>query len=233
MAARNANCLVCGEPLAYFEQAQPVACAVCGKQETGHSLCVAGHYVCDACHRAQGVGFIMEACRASDAVDPIALASAIMAAKEVYPNGPEHHSLVGAVLLTCYRNAGGTIDLNAALDELRTRSMQVPGGTCGFWGCCGAAMSAGQFCSIIAGATPLTPEPWAATARLASRIMGRLADIGGPRCCKRSSFAAIEEAVGHVADAYGVQMSLPERITCTFMDGNAECLGRDCPFFPA
>ena len=121
---------------------------------------------------------------------------------------------------------------DAALDELRSRSMQVPGGTCGFWGCCGAAVSAGQYYSIISGSTPMTQDPWAATARLTSNIIGRLADVGGPRCCKRTGFAAIEEAARYTAETTGIAMELPERTTCTFMANNAECRKRDCPFFP-
>ena len=48
MSAGKGICLVCGEPLAYFEEAQDVTCQICGKKETGHSVCVEGHYVCDA-----------------------------------------------------------------------------------------------------------------------------------------------------------------------------------------
>lgn len=233
LGAGKGNCAVCGEPLVYSERAQAVTCAVCGKQESGHSVCADGHYVCDACHRAGGVDLIMEACARSGSTDPVALAQELMADRALYPNGPEHHSLVGAVLLAAYRNAGGALDLDAALAELRQRSMQVPGGTCGFWGCCGAAVSAGQFYSIVCGSTPMTQEPWAATARLTSRIIGKLADVGGPRCCKRTSFTALAETVDYVADTLGVRMERPERIACTFMAGNAECRGRSCPYFPA
>lgn len=206
--------------------------AICGKVEDGLLTCAEGSLRLRRLHRAKGVDFVMETCRASDSTNPIELAQSIMRDKSIYPNGPEHHSLVGAVLLTCYRNAGGDIDLDAALDELRSRSMQVPGGTCGFWGCCGAAVSAGQYYSIISGSTPMTQDPWAATARLTSNIIGRLADVGGPRCCKRTGFAAIEEAARYTAETTGIAMELPERTTCTFMANNAECRKRDCPFFP-
>lgn len=232
MGAQNANCAVCGSRLEYFEEAQPVTCVVCGKKETGHSICVDGHYVCDGCHRRGGVDTIMSVCAHSDSAEPIAIAQRIMADASIYPNGPEHHSLVGAVLLSAYKNTGADIDLDSSLAELCNRSMQVPGGTCGFWGCCGAAISAGQFYAIISGSTPLTREPWAETARLTSRILGRIADIGGPRCCKRISFISIEEAVRYTAETTGIEMDLPERITCTFMAGNGECRKQDCPYFP-
>ncbi len=232
MSVGKAVCLVCGEPLVYFEEAQEVTCEICGRADTGHSICENGHYVCDACHRAKGVEHVMEVCAHSDSRNPIELAQELMRDKSIYPNGPEHHSLVGAVLLTCYKTCGGDIDLPAALAELKKRSLQVPGGTCGFWGCCGAATSAGQYYSIISGSTPMTKDPWAATARLTSRVIGRLADIGGPRCCKRTGFTAIEESAAYTAETLGIEMELPERTVCTFMARNAECRREECPFFP-
>lgn len=232
MSTGLAICLVCGEPLDYFEEAQEVTCHICGKKETGHSICTAGHYVCDACHRTGGVDWIMAHCLQSASKDPVAIAMELMDDKSIFPNGPEHHTLVGAALMTAYKNAGGDIDLEKALAELRTRSLQVPGGTCGFWGTCGAATSAGQFYSIVAGSTPMTRDPWARTQRLTSIILGRLADLGGPRCCKRTGFTAIQVTAGYVAETLGVRMDMPDRITCTHFPRNLECLKKDCPFFP-
>ncbi len=225
-------CLVCGEPLRYFEAAQEVTCEECGRVETAHAICQSGHYVCDQCHRARGVEHVLATCATSDLRDPIALAQQIMADDALYPNGPEHHTLAGAVLLTTYRNAGGALDLSAALVELRRRSLTVPGGVCGYWGTCGAAISAGMYCSIVLGATPMTPGPWGQTARLTSRILDHLADVGGPRCCKRSTFIALQEAAAYTAETMGVTMELPAQVTCTFMARNAECLRTACPFFP-
>lgn len=233
MAIGNANCLLCGAPIVYADEAQEVTCAVCGKTEMGHCTCSEGHYVCDSCHREKGVAYILEACRASDSRNAVELAQEMMADRSIYPNGPEHHTMIGAALLTAYKNAGGEVDYERALEEMKGRSLQVPGGTCGFWGVCGAAASAGQFYSIISGSTPMTRDPWAATARLTSNIIGRLADVGGPRCCKRTGFIALEEATRYANETMDAEMELPERIACTFMADNDECLRRDCPFFPA
>lgn len=238
MPAKRANCLVCGEPIAYWEQAQEVVCVICGKKETGHSICTAGHYVCNACHRAEGVNYIIGLCTKSTSTNPIAIMNEAMDDKSVYPNGPEHHTLVGAALIAAYANAGGkdpaddAVDKNAALAELRTRSLQVPGGTCGFWGTCGAAVSSGQALSILTGSTPLKQEPWAQCQRLTSAILGRMADIGGPRCCKRTSYISVITAVPFINQLLGSEMTLPEEVTCSFFQRNAECRKRDCPFFP-
>ena len=121
----------------------------------------------------------------------------------------------------------------SVLAELQKRSLLVPGGTCGFWGTCGAATSAGQWWSIVSGSTPMTRDPWAQTQRLTSRILGKLADLGGPRCCKRTGFTAILEGVAFAKEMHGVEMETPEKVTCAFYARNAECLKEGCPYFPS
>lgn len=232
MTAGKANCLICGAPLSYSEEAQEVTCVMCGKADMGHSICESGHYVCDACHRQAGVEHIMARCLKSRKTNPIDLAIEIMDDPSIYPNGPEHHSLVGMVLLTAYRNAGAAIDLEAALREMRARSMCVPGGTCGFWGVCGAAASAGQAMSIITGSTPMKVEPWAQCQALTSDILGRLAELGGPRCCKRTGFTAILASAEAIERVSGVHLDLPAVTSCKFYKRNAECLHDRCPYFP-
>jgi hypothetical protein len=233
MTAGKANCLVCGAPLVYSEEAQDVTCILCGKQEQGHSVCENGHYVCDACHREKGVDHIVKTCLATKKTDPIDLAIEIMEDLSIYPNGPEHHSLVGMALLAAYANAGGAIDVDKALGEMRSRSMCVPGGTCGFWGVCGAAASAGQAMSIITGSTPMKAEPWGQCQALTSDILGKLGQIGGPRCCKRTGFTAILISAEHIERATGVHLDVPEHTACTFYKRNAECLHGRCPYFPS
>jgi len=41
-------------------------------------------------------------------------------------HNPVHHILVGSALLTAYKNAGGDIDLEKTLEELKNRARQVP-----------------------------------------------------------------------------------------------------------
>ena len=238
MAATKANCLVCGEPLVYWEEAQEVTCHICGKKETGHSICQDGHYICNDCHRSGGVDYIMGLCARSTSTDPIEIVNEAMNDKSIYPNGPEHHTLVGAALITAYANAGGKnskgepLDKDAALAELKKRSLQVPGGTCGFWGTCGAAVSAGQAMSVLSGSTPMTQEPWAQCQRLTSMILGRMADVGGPRCCKRTSYISLLTAVPYIDMTLGVNMQLPDEVVCAHFARNAECRRAECPFFP-
>lgn len=232
MSAGKANCAICGKPLVYFAEGREVQCAICGKTEVGHSICEDGHYVCDACHRANGVAYAIELCSSSTSKNPVEIFVEAAHNKSIYPNGPEHHTLVGASLLCAYANAGGDIDLDRALEELKKRSLQVPGGTCGFWGCCGAATSAGQAMSIINGSTPMKRVEWSQCQRLTSNILGKLADLGGPRCCKRTGFTALLESIDYIAQVTGVQMEKPETVMCQFCGGNPQCLKMECPYYP-
>ena len=86
--------------------------------------------------------------------------------------------------------------------------------------------------SVLNGSTPMKQEPWAQCQRLTSIILGRMADIGGPRCCKRTGYISTLTAVPYINRELGSGMTLPEEVVCTFFDRNAECRKMDCPFFP-
>ena len=226
-------CLVCGEPLVYYETAREMICVYCGRTFPSNAACEAGHFVCDACHSRKAVENILAYCGSCESRDPVAIAKALMADPFVHMHGPEHHVLVGAALLTAWHNSSGQGDFPAALAELARRGEQVPGGACGFWGCCGAAVSAGIFFSVAAGATPLAGESWGLANRATAAALQAIGDIGGPRCCKRDSFTAILQAAELCRRELGVDMDLPERVVCGFFPQNRECLGRRCPYHPA
>ena len=140
--------------------------------------------------------------------------------------------MVGAALLTAYKNAGGALALEPALREMYSRGMAVPGGACGFWGACGAGISAGQFCAIATQSTPLAREPWGLSNRMTSRALDSIGTVGGPRCCKRDSFLAVLAAVDFASEQLGVKMERTVPV-CTFSPQNNQCLGPRCPFSAA
>ena len=140
--------------------------------------------------------------------------------------------MVGAALLTAYKNSGGDIDLPKALTEMKNRGGSVPGGACGFWGACGAGISSGMFISIISGSTPLAGEPWGLSNRMTAKSLEAIGSVGGPRCCKRDSYLSILSAIDFVKEHFGVEMEKPE-IVCEFSPRNNQCLGKRCPFSKA
>ena len=208
-----------------------MACAVCGRKKRTRAFCVRGHYVCDDCHTL-GLDAVIGLCLAETSRDPAQILEKMMALPFCHMHGPEHHVMVGAALLTAYRNAGGDLDLSPALAEMMRRGRKVPGGACGYWGACGAGISAGMFLSIATEATPLTAEPWGLANRMTSKALLEIGRVGGPRCCKRDSYLSILAAVDFVREELGVPMERPE-IVCTRSAKNNQCIGKRCPFAPA
>ncbi|MDD3201278.1 MAG: DUF5714 domain-containing protein [Bacteroidales bacterium] len=232
MEKKKEACLVCGEELQYFAVDREMECVYCHRKFMSKASCKAGHYVCDECHSKTAVLHIEEFCLKSQSKNPLEIAVKLMEDPYVYMHGPEHHVLVGSALLTAYHNCGGQLDLPAALDEMRARGSKVPGGACGFWGCCGAAVSTGMFVSIATGATPLSNETWGLSNRMTACALHSIGDIDGPRCCKRNAFLAIRDAAKVVDKQLSIKMEMPDSIVCTFYQFNKQCIGKRCPFNP-
>lgn len=234
MPEHHENCLICGAELVYFEKAREMECVRCHRRFMSNAQCANGHYICDACHEEEAVAHIRATCLAErDAVDPIAIADAMMRAPFVHMHGPEHHVLFAAALLAAYDNAGGRLpDRAGAFDELKNRATQVPGGVCGFWGACGAGIATGIFISLVSGATPLSQGAWGMANRMTSQALAAIGAVDGPRCCKRDGYLAMTEAVRFVRENLGVQMAASAPIRCTFLSHNPQCIGRRCPFAP-
>ena len=226
------GCMLCGKPLRYELVAVPRRCSICGEEKLSDAVCEDGHFVCNECHAAGLDQFFVPWLLQSGERDPLRLFEQVVALPQVHMHGPEHHAIVPCVLLTAWHNCGGEGDLKTMLAAALSRGRQVPGGACGFWGVCGAAAGAGIYMSVLTGSTPLNKETWPVPMRLVSRCLECIAETGGPRCCKRTGRLCIREAAAFTAERFGVEMPLGE-IACTYMKENRECIGRQCPFFPA
>lgn len=225
------ECLICGVPLTYLDRDEPMECTVCHKKEDSKTRCVNGHYVCSVCH-TQGMDVVIGLCLRETSKDPIAILERMMAQPFCHMHGPEHHVLVGSALLTAYHNAGGSIDLPAALAEMVSRGKSVPGGACGFWGACGAGISTGIFVSILSNSTPLSEEPFGLSNQMTAKALEQIGTIGGPRCCKRDSLLSVLAAVAFVREQFGIEMEVPD-VVCEYGAQNNQCIGIRCPFSKA
>lgn len=228
---RFSGCMVCGKPLVYEKESRTHTCAVCGRSFDSNCACEDGHFVCDSCHGAASIAFFAPFLLSSGEKDPLKLFEQVIDLPQVHMHGPEHHAIVPCVLLTAYRNNGGELELNAALGEAVRRAKQVPGGSCGYGGVCGAAAGAGIYMSVLLGSSPVHPEAWPIPMRLTADCLNAIAEVGGVRCCKRTGRLAITQAAAFTATWLGVEMPL-EKPVCRFYQENRECLGRDCPYFP-
>lgn len=174
---------------------------------------------------------IVNACLQESSKNPVEIFKRIANQDFIRIHGPEHHVLDGAALLTAFYNAGGKIDLSKSLNELVKRGSQMPGATCGLWGVCGAVNSIGAALSIIDGTGPLSEDAsWGNHMRLTSKALGRLAEVGGPRCCKRDAFLALQEAVDFINDNYGVELER-STIKCSYSGRNEQCIKTRCSFY--
>src|SRR5574344_416784 len=223
---KNEECLICGAPLEYLEKDTLMECALCHKQELSKTHCTKGHYVCNECHTS-GMDSIMAVCLRDTSRNPMVILEEMMSMPFCHMHGPEHHVLVGAALLTAYKNAGGKIELHDALIEMISRGKQVPGGACGYWGACGAAISTGMFVSIVTNNTPLSTDTWHLSNLMTSKALEQVANHGGPRCCKRDSYLSVLAAIDFTKEYLGVEMQNND-VDCTRSKNNNQCIGIKC-----
>ena len=119
------ECLICKAPLEYLEKDILMECEICHKKENSKTRCRQGHYVCNDCHM-QGLDSIIGLCINETSKNPITIIEKMMTLPFCHMHGPEHHVMVGASLLTAFKNAGGDISLHEALIEMINRGKSVP-----------------------------------------------------------------------------------------------------------
>lgn len=174
----------------------------------------------------------MDICLSTDSKDPIKILRMLMKDPDVPFHGPVHHSLVPFSVLTAYRNSGGEIDLLPAMEQAHKRGSIIPAAVCGHWGACGAAIGCGIAFSVITGDGPLAKEIWSKDQVMVSRCLAKIAEYGGPRCCKRDAYLAIPVAAEFFKEHLGIEMEIPGKIKCHISEKNSVCLKEACPFNP-
>ena len=173
---------------------------------------------------------MIEDCLKMNSSNPIEIFITLANKGYIRIHGPEHHILDGARILTAFCHAGGEIDLKEALEKLMTEGLRMPGAACGLWGVCGAVTSIGAALSIIDKTGPLSDDgTWGKHMEYTSTALGRLAKVGGPRCCKRDAFLAFEEAIKFINENYPIKLET-QKIVCGFSEKNEQCINERCPF---
>lgn len=174
---------------------------------------------------------IKNECLKADTKDPIELILYIMKKDCISIHGPEHHILDGSCFLTALHNSGVDFDLNGALDEMIERGKKMPGATCGKWGVCGSAASIGAALSIVHSTEPLSSNQYYKdNLNYVSRALKGIAEVGGPRCCKRNAFISLLTAIDFVNETYGIELPKNKPVCC-FSHKNRQCIKPQCPFF--
>lgn len=169
----------------------------------------------------------------SEYKNPVEIAFEMMKHPDFPMHDYSHHYLVPAVLLTAFRKKGAVSSehFTEELQTIKKRAQSVLPAYCGTHGTCGAAVGVGIFFSVITKTTPLSKETWSLCNRATAEALKEMADIGGPRCCKRNAFLAIRSASKKILEEFQCDLSCPEETECTFSKYNLECLKEDCPFY--
>ncbi len=224
------NCGVCGQPLIYGTEEVKRVCAFCGREYGALIYCPEGHYVCDVCHRRDALAVLRHELDNVTFTSPVKILERVMSHPSVPMHGPEHHAMVPAIIIAAVKNAGYPVPEGAAEKALE-RGSKVPGGWCGFYGVCGAAIGVGTAVSVITGATPLTGQTRSLANEATSFALARMID-GGARCCKRASRSALEAATEFLGTRMDIKLGRDEKIKCRYTKRNRECIGQDCPYYP-
>ena len=224
------GCLICGAPLVYTRQMEPVECVLCHGHFLSNARCENGHYICDSCHEKDALQVIYSFCLHTKQKYPVSIMQELIRFPQIHMHGPEHHVLVGSALLAACKNCGAGFELEPALLAMRERGSQVPGGICGQWGSCGAGISAGITVSILTEATPLSGREWGLANQMTARCLSAIGAIGGPRCCKRDSYTALITAAEFIREHFHIDLETPESIICHMSGRNEQCLGASCPY---
>jgi len=223
------NCGVCGSPLVYGTEEVIRPCVFCGREFNTLIFCPESHYVCDSCHRRAALDVLRDVLNSTSSTNPVDILETVMSHPSVPMHGPEHHAMVPAIIVAAVKNAGYPVP-EGAVEKALDRGEKVPGGWCGFFGACGAAIGVGIAVSVLTGATPLTGKTRALANEATAFALGQMVD-GGPRCCKRASRRALELAVEFLDSRMGITLRTGNKIRCQYVERNRECLRQDCAYY--
>ena len=221
------RCRICAQDL--LEQSSLGICSYCGQEESSDWTCPRGHYTCERCRTACPDDVIERACLHSTSGHPMELVELILHHPALHAYGDEHHTLAAPVILAALRNRGvpGVTDECIRLSMARLKG--IPISVCGTRGDCGAAASTGTVISILRGATPFSDEARTEALRVTAQTLLRIADRGGPRCCKQSVFEAIRCTWERLQGEYNLKALPPH--SCTFAGQLKDCKAARCPYF--
>ena len=65
---------------------------------------------------------------------------------------------------------------------------------------------------------------------MTSLALGNIAEIGGPRCCKRNASLSLKTAIQFVKEHYDIVLEDTDE-KCEFTYLNQQCIKERCPFY--
>jgi Family of unknown function (DUF5714) len=227
---RVTACRFCGAPIEALDEPTGARCMICGKRGLTRACCSAGHFVCEECRGGELMQILEAMLDMRRATDPVETFVKARIGLRFPMHGPRHHALVAAAFLLAYHDLYGEPSWATILETLQSADTQLPGGTCGYWGACSAALAVGMAYCAILGASPTDGPPRAAAQQLVGRIVTRVGEFDGPRCCRRECLLALQ--VGCELSATHLPKLLPTvyQVHCEQASKNPECIDEACPY---
>lgn len=226
----TAVCRFCGGTLKALPNAIGARCMMCGERGRTRVWCTAGHFVCEQCRGDEMMVLLEQLLSRPRTTDPVVTFLQMRENPDFPMHGPEHHPLVAAAFLLAYHDQHGEPSWATILDTLQSAAHELPGGSCGYWGACSAGLAIGMAYCAILGSTPTEGGPRSVAHQVVSRILARLGEFVGPRCCRRECLAALQ--VG--CELSAAMLPHPVRTgyagSCEQAADNPECLAEGCPF---
>lgn len=223
------GCMVCGDPLIYHKIDTERQCYNCGKIVLANAECEKGHFICDSCHEMDSIEIIKNECLLSKETDASLLMQKIRSHKIFPLHGPEHHSLIPAVILTVMRNNGVDISDTQIITAIN-RGQSIPGGACAFNGICGAAAGAGIAMSVLFGADPYDGKKRQSVQKVTASVLNEIASFEAARCCQRDSWIALK-TFADILKEKGLTSFEVSKIECCQFKKNYECIKLECPLW--
>ncbi|TFG14526.1 MAG: hypothetical protein EU531_09075 [Promethearchaeota archaeon] len=153
------------------------------------------------------------------------------ASEELPFHGPWHHGIAPAVVIMSLKNNGYDFTEND-VKEAFIRGLKIPAGGCGFCGTCGAGSGLGIAISIVEQSTPFHDKERSKAFSAVIKANERIGKLGGPRCCRLSTYTMIDQSIKILAD-YEYHLPRQKLIgRCDVHSLNAQCHGNRCPYFP-
>lgn len=225
-----AGCMQCGSPLIYFKENKVMPCSQCGQAKPANAMCESGHFICDTCHSKDGGKIVTQICLETEETDMIRILNLIRQHPVIPLHGPEHHFAVPGAIVAAYRNSGGSISPGQIRSAIE-RGSGIPGGSCGFWGGCGAALGVGIGFGVILESSPIKADQRFIVQQVTGQIIEKLNRVKAARCCQRETWTALVEAARLSRKFLPVPLQVDADLACTQMAMNKECPGKACPYF--
>ena len=229
---KTIGCMVCGAQLRYLKTEKKVECSYCGNLFNASTLCEKGHFVCNACHSKEAIEIVKHYCLSSSETDMITLLNKIRKHPSMPMHGPEHHFAVPGIIISVYRNSGGSVGDQEILTGIE-RGKDIPGGACGFWGACGAALGVGIGFGVIIGSSPVKASHRQRLHKIVQEVLAEISSLKAARCCQRETWTALKKAAEISNNLLPISLKADGLTRCTQRKLNKECPGKICPYWKA